>query len=59
MATIGHQRNAFRARLPSGRAVRPLRLPYHLAYPASTASQSPSEPDIFSFAEKAVISALL
>ena len=28
MATIGPQRNLFLARLPLGRAARPLRLPY-------------------------------
>ena len=52
MATIGHQRNPFRARLPPGRVVRPFRLPYHLAYAASTASQTPSEPDISALPKK-------
>ena len=28
------------------KALRPVRLPYHLAYAASTASKAPSEPDI-------------
>ena len=52
MATISHQRNPLRARLPPGTAVRPLRLPYHLAYAASTASETPSEPDISALPKK-------
>ena len=58
MATISHQRNPLRARLPPGTAVRPLRLPYHLAYAASTASETPSEPDISALLQQSPVTDL-
>ena len=41
-----------------GGAVRPLRLPYHLAYAAARASQTPSEPDILELPEADISASL-